>query len=81
MYKEMIGRKVTVLVATKGDIVLEYNGTLLGETDTEIELSDASIATMLLNLQRNVFGSNMTKYKEDIDKVIINKKYIISCIK
>jgi hypothetical protein len=81
MYKELIGRKITVLVATKGDVVLEYSGTLVGESENEIELSDVSIATMLLNLQRSVFGSNMTGYKEGIEKSIINKKFIISCIK
>lgn len=81
MYKDIINNEVTVLVATKGDTVLEYNGILVSENDTEIELKDATICTMLLNLQRNMFGTNMTKYKEDIDRVIINKKYIISCIK
>lgn len=81
MYKELLGKNVTVLVATKGDIVLEYTGTLLSESDTEIELVNASIATMIMNVQRAVFGSNINKYKEDIDKAIINKKYIISCIK
>lgn len=81
MYKDLINERVTVLVATRGDIVLEYEGTLTEENDTEIVLSDATIATMLMNVQRSVFGSNMNKYREDIDKVIINKKYIISCIK
>ncbi len=81
MYKDLINEEVTILVATKGDIVLEYNGTLELETDNEIELKDATISTMLMNVQRSVFGSNMTKYREDIDKVVVNKKFIISCIK
>ena len=81
MYKDLINEEVTILVATKGDTVLEYNGTLVLETDNEIELKDATISTMLMNVQRSVFGSNMTKYREDIDKVVVNKKFIISCIK
>ena len=81
MYKDLINEEVTILVATKGDIVLEYNDTLVLETDNEIELKDATISTMLMNVQRSVFGSNMTKYREDIDKVVVNKKFIISCIK
>ena len=81
MYKDLINEEVTILVATKGDIVLEYNGTLVLEIDNEIELKDATISTMLMNVQRSVFGSNMTKYREDIDKVVVNKKFIISCIK
>ena len=81
MYKDLINERVTVLVATKGDVVLEYEGTLTEENDTEIVLNDASIATMLMSVQVSMFGKNMTKYREDIDKIIINKKYIISCIK
>jgi hypothetical protein len=81
MYKDLINERVTVLVATKGDVVLEYEGTLTEENDTEIVLVDATIATMLMSVQVSMFGKNMTKYREDIDKIIINKKYIISCIK
>ena len=81
MYKDLINERVTVLVATKGDVVLEYEGTLTEENDTEIVLVDATIATMLMSVQVSMFGKNMTKYREDIDKIIINKKYIISCLK
>ena len=81
MHKDLINERVTVLVATKGDVVLEYEGTLTEENDTEIVLNDASIATMLMSVQVSMFGKNMTKYREDIDKIIINKKYIISCLK
>lgn len=81
MYKDLINERVTVLVATKGDVVLEYEGTLTEENDTEIILNDASIATMLMSVQVSMFGKNMTKYREDIDKIVINKKYIISCLK
>ncbi len=81
MYKDLINERVTVLVATRGDVVLEYEGTLTEENDTEIVLNDASIATMLMSVQVSVFGKNMNKYREDIDKVVINKKYIISCLK
>lgn len=81
MYKELINEEVTVLVATKGEVVLEYKGVLTKESDSEIELSNVTVGTMLMNVQRSVFGANMTKYVENTDKTIINKKYIISCIK
>ena len=81
MYKDLINDRVTVLVATRGDVVLEYEGTLTEENDTEIVLNDASIATMLMSVQVYKKKKNMTKYREDIDKIIINKKYIISCLK
>jgi hypothetical protein len=81
MYKDLINERVTVLVATRGDVVLEYEGILTEENDTEIVLNDASIATMLMSIQVSMFGKNMNKYREDIDRVVINKKYIISCLK
>ena len=60
MYKDLINERVTVLVATRGDVVLEYEGTLTEENDTEIVLKDASIATMLMSVQVSMFGKNMT---------------------
>jgi len=79
MYKELHNEKVTVLVSTHGDTVLEYNGTLTAENEYSITLSNVDIGTMLLNIQKGIFGGNVTMYKDGVDKVIINKKYIISC--
>lgn len=81
MYKQLIGEKVTVVVSSKGDQILEYIGTLTNEGENTLELSDVNISYLMLNIQKGFFGGNVNKYKEDLEKVIINKRYIISCNK
>jgi len=81
MYKDLIGEKVTIVVSSKGDTMLEYIGTLVSETDDTLELENTDISYLMLNFQKGIFGNNINKYKENVDKVIINKRYIISCDK
>ena len=81
MYSELIGERVTVVVSSKGDTMLEYIGTLVGESDDSIELEKTDISYLMLNFQKGIFGGNINRYKENLDKVIINKRYIISCNK
>ena len=81
MYKSLIGEKVSVIISSRSDTLLEYVGTLLSESDDSIELSNVDISYLMLNLQKGLFGSGISKYKENISKVVINKKYIISCDK
>ncbi len=81
MYKEFIGDMVTIVVSSRGDNLLEYIGTLLAENDDTLELANVDISYLMLNFQKGLFGGNIYKYKEGLDKVIINKKYIISCDK
>lgn len=81
MYKSLIGEKVTVIISSRGDNLLEYVGTLSYENDNAIELTNVDISYLMLNFQRGMFGGNINRYKENIEKVIINKKYIISCNK
>ena len=81
MFKNLIGEKVTVMISSRGDNVLEYYGTLISENEESIELSNVDISIMMLNFQKGIFGSNINKYREGIDNVVINKRYIISCNK
>lgn len=81
MYSDLIGEKVTVVVSSKGDTMLEYIGTLVSETEDTLELKDVDISYLMLNFQKGIFGSNINKYKDNLEKVIINKRYIISCDK
>ncbi len=81
MFKELINENVTVIVSGKGDTILEYNGLLVREEDNTIKLTNASISHMIPNFQRGIFGGDINKYKENIEEVIINKRYIISCNK
>ena len=84
MYKSLVGEKVTVVVSSRGDNLLEYVGTLSSENEDAIELTNVDISYLMLSIQREVFGglaNNMRKYQENLEKVIINKRYVISCDK
>lgn len=81
MYRDLMGEKVTIVVSSRGDTILEYVGTLSNENEDAIELTNANISYLMLNFQKGIFGNNINKYKENVDKVIINKRYIISCDK
>lgn len=81
MYKSLVGEKVTVVISSRGNHLLEYIGTLSSESGDTLELTNVNIQYLMLNFQKGMFGGNMNVYKNNIDKVIINKRYIISCNK
>ena len=81
MYKALVGEKVTVVVSSRGDNLLEYIGILSSENEDAIELTNVDISYLMLNFQKGIFGGNMYKYQENLEKVIINKRYVISCEK
>ena len=81
MYDTLIGEKITVVVSSKSENLLEYVGTLISEQNDVIELVNVDISYLMLNFQKGIFGGNINKYKEQVEKVIINKRYIISCSK
>lgn len=79
MYSEFKGEKISVVVSSRGENLLEYVGTLVQETEYSIILTNVDISYLMLSYQKGFFGGNINKYKENLSKVIINKKYIISC--
>ena len=81
MYKSLIGEKVTIVVSSRGDNLLEYVGTLASENEAAVELKNVNISYLMLKFQKGIFGDGLCKYKDDVDHVIINKRYIISCNK
>ncbi len=81
MYKSLIGGKITVVVSSRGDNLLEYIGTLSNENEDIIELKNVDISYLMLNFQKGILGGNINNYKTNLDSVIINKRYIISCNK
>ena len=81
MYKEMLNNDVTVMVSPRVENFLEYTGVLVEENEETLTLKNVSINYAILNFQKNIFGENINSYKKDIESVIINKKYIISCNK
>ena len=81
MFSSLLGERVTVVVASRGDQILEYVGVLEKEENEAITLSDVDISYLMLSFQKGIFGRDMNKYKEGLEKVIINKRHIISCNK
>lgn len=43
MFNSLIGERVTVVVSSKAEILLEYTGNLSGESEDAIELTDVYI--------------------------------------
>ena len=72
---------MTIVVSSRGDNLLEYIGTISNEDENTIELTDVDISYLLLNFQKGIFGNSMNQYQQNLEKVIINKRYIISCNK
>ena len=70
-----------IIVSTRTEMVLEYNGVFVSEDINTLVLKNVSITSAMLNFQKNMFGTGLGQYKENIDTVIINKNYIISCNK
>ena len=79
MYKSLMGSIVNVIVGSRAEYLLEYNGKLVNETDTTIELKDVTVSYLLPQFQKGLFGSGITKFKENVATIVINKQYIISC--
>ena len=79
MFNSLLGSRVTVVVSSKGDTILEYVGNLVSENDDSIELQNADISYLMLNFQKGIFGGNINRYKQNLNKVVINKQFIISC--
>ena len=77
MFNDFIGQVVTVIVSSRADSLLE--GVLQSENDETIVLSGVNISYLLANIQKGVFGDSATRLKVNLDRVIINKQFIVSC--
>ena len=44
-----------------------------------LKLKNVSVNLVMLNFQKNLFGSSYGSYKQNVDTVVLNKEYIISC--
>lgn len=71
MYESLIGENVSVIVSSRGEKVLEYIGVL------------SNVDVFYLTKVSYAYGSReeVQKFKSNMRKAIINKKYIISCDK
>ena len=79
MFKDMINFEVEIIVSSRAETLLEYTGILYEDDNSFIKLKDVTINYAMLNFQKNIFGGNISVYKENIEEVILNKDYIISC--
>ena len=81
MYKNLIGERISVIVSTRGEHMLEYVGTLVSEEGDTIELVNVDVTYFVVavfDIHKQMFGDNINRGRR-LNKVILNKKYIISC--
>ncbi|MBP5445679.1 MAG: hypothetical protein J6Y28_05870 [Acholeplasmatales bacterium] len=83
MFNSLIGERVTVVVSSKAEILLEYTGNLSSESEDAIELTDVYISYLIADFSpfSGVPVNKTFIYKKELEKVIISKKYTISCNK
>lgn len=81
MYKDLINNEVVIMVSSRAETILEYTGLLCEENDEVLRLKNVEISQALLNFQKNMFGTGLGSYKQNIEEVILNKRYVISCSK
>ena len=82
MYRDLIGKQVTVIVANRGDTNLEYIGTLDSiETEKNLAvLTNVNIRIVVPTIGRTIFGENnpfMTIH-QNLAKAVINLEHIVS---
>lgn len=81
MYKNLIGERISVIVSTRGEHMLEYVGTLVSEEGDTIELVNVDVTYFMLavfDIHKQMFGDNINRGRR-LNKVVLNKQYIISC--
>ena len=78
MYKHLMNKSANVLVASRGDVILEYFGTIVEETDKTLKLENVNINYAALNYQKSLLGNGITVFKTNLAEATINKEYIIS---
>ncbi len=81
MFESLIRDKVTVDVTEGGGKLLQYVGILVSESDDAIELSNVDIFYLTKVFINSWSREELQKYKSGLNKVIINKRYVISCDK
>lgn len=77
MFKDYINKEVNVLVASRGDVFLEYFGTIVEETEKTLKLKNVNILYAAPQIQRNLMGTSIAQFKNNLDEATINKEYII----
>ncbi len=77
MFKEYKDQQVNVLVASRGDVFLEYFGTVVEETEKTLKLKNVNILYAAPQIQRSLMGTGVAQFKNNLNEAVINKEYII----
>ena len=77
MFKEYKDQQVNVLVASRGDVFLEYFGTVVEETEKTLKLKNVNILYAAPQIQKNIMGTSLAQFKQNLNEAVINKEYII----
>ena len=77
MFKEYKDKQVNVLVASRGDVFLEYFGTVVEETEKTLKLKNVNILYAAPQMQRNIMGTGVAQFKTNLNEAVVNKEYII----
>lgn len=77
MYKDYLNKKVNVLVASRGDVFLEYFGEVVAETEKTLKLVNVTILYAAPQIQRSMLGTGFAEFKKNLNEATINKEYII----
>ena len=77
MFKDYLNKEVNVLVASRGDVFLEYFGIVIEETEKTLKLKNVNILYAAPQLQRNLLGTGVAQFKNNLNEAVINKEYII----
>ena len=78
MYERFMNNQVSVFVTPKTSTFMEYKGTLVDENEETIVLNNVVIEFAATAAAKS-FISGASLYKSNIDTVVINKEFIISC--
>ena len=83
MFELLIDCNVIAMVTGKGEAVYVYRGTLVEENEKTIILKNCRIEMSMTASQRNMnfLGSDAFVFQDNVESVIINKEYIMSCNK
>lgn len=81
MYSSLINNEVVVLIAPRTQSILECTGVLCDEDENALKLKNVELNQAMMNFQKNMFGTELGIYKQNLEEFIINKKYIIACYK
>ena len=81
MFSSFMNKEVVFIISSRNESVLEYRGLLCEESENTVKLKNATINVAMLNFQKNIFGGSIGDYYQNVEEIIINKNYIISCNK